>query len=67
MKWIMILALWNTNPPQESFKFYTQTFASETACEEAIQDAYAAAFNRGVQAQAVCVSQSSLNLGSSYY
>jgi hypothetical protein len=66
MKWILIAALWNTNPPQDSFKFYTEAFATKQACEVAIQAFYAAAFNNGVQAQATCSSREQLGLGPTY-
>lgn len=62
MKWVMIVALWNTNPPQDSFSFYTEAFNSEVECLEAVQIVYAEAFNRGVQAQAICKSEVQLNL-----
>lgn len=66
MKWIMFAALWNTNPPQDSFKFITNTFSSSEACEEGIQVLYDAAFNKGIQAQAVCQSEQQLGLVRSY-
>lgn len=66
MKWVLIAALWNTNPPQESFKFYTQPFATKQDCEVAAQELYAAAFNNGVQAQAICRSREQLGLGPVY-
>ena len=66
MKWLLIAALWNTNPPQDSFKFYTKAFATKQACELAVQELYAAAFNNGVQAQAACSSQAQLGLGPTY-
>ena len=66
MKWLLIATLWNTNPPQDSFKFYTAAFATRQACEDAVQELYAAAFNNGVQAQAVCRSKEQLGLGPTY-
>ena len=62
MKWLLIIALWNTNPPQDSFKFYTQPFASKQECEATLQMFYAKAFDKGIQAQAVCLSENQLKL-----
>ena len=62
MKWLLIMAMWNTNPPQDSFKFITKPYATQAQCEDALQDAYAIAFNKGVQAQAICVSEQQLGL-----
>jgi hypothetical protein len=66
MKWLLIATLWSTNPPQDSFKFYTEAFATKQACEIAVQELYAAAFNNGVQAQALCRSQAQLGLGPTF-
>lgn len=66
MKWVLIVALWNTTPPQDSFKFYTQAFASEQDCQIAAQQLYSMAFNKGIQAQAICKSRDSLGLGTVY-
>lgn len=62
MKWVLILALWNTNPPQDSFKFLTDTYSSQEECEQAIQAAYAVIFNKGAQGQAICMSEAQLKL-----
>ena len=62
MKWLLIAALWNTNPPQDSFKFFTETFESKEQCEAALQYLYAKAFDKGVQAQARCYSEQELKL-----
>ena len=66
MKWVLILALWNTNPPQDSFKFVTDVYDSQEECLEAVQASYSLAFDRGVQAQGVCVSEEGLGLVRSY-
>ena len=66
MKWLLIAALWNTNPPQDSFKIYTEVFATKQACEDAVQELYTAAFNKGIQAQAACRSQTQLGLSPTY-
>lgn len=66
MKWVLIAALWSTNPPQSSFKFYTESFATKQDCEVALQALYAAAFDSGVQAQAICKSRESLGFGPVY-
>ena len=62
MKWLLIAALWNTNPPEDSFKFYTEVHSSKQSCEAAVQNLYAAALDNGVQAQAVCSSEVQLKL-----
>ena len=62
MKWLLIVALWNTNPPQDSFKFYTEVHVSKQRCEAALQQLYAAAFDKGIQAQAICASEAELKL-----
>jgi hypothetical protein len=62
MTWLLILAMWNTNPPQQSFKFLTSSYKTQQECEAAIQDAYAALFNRGFQGQAICQSVDQLKL-----
>ena len=67
MKWVLILAMWNTNPPQDSFKFVTKPYATQTQCEDAIQSAYALAFNNGIQAQAICISEAQLGLIKNFY
>ena len=64
MKWVMILAFWNTTPPQESFKFFTKVFSSQQECEDAIQTVYNAAFNSGTHAQAACISEAQIGLQS---
>ena len=45
MKWLLIVALWNTNPPQDSFKFFTEVHTSNQRCEDRLQEIYAAAFD----------------------
>ncbi len=62
MKWLLIIALWNTNPPQDSFKFYTEVYTSKQTCEDALQVFYAKAFDKGIQAQARCFSEEELKL-----
>lgn len=62
MKWVMIIALWNTDAPQESFSFYTKTFNSRAECELSVQLIYADAEERNVQAQGVFLSQAQLGL-----
>lgn len=62
MKWLLIAALWNTNPPQDSFKFFTETFTSKEQCEAALQYLYAKSFDKGIQAQARCYSEQELKL-----
>jgi hypothetical protein len=64
MKWIMILALWNTDVPEDSFRFYTQTYASETSCIAAIRSVYAEATSLGIRAQGVCFSERDLGINS---
>lgn len=66
MKWVLILAIWNTTPPQDSFKFLTETYSSQEECQEAIQAAYAVIFNKGGQGQAVCMSEAQLGLTRSF-
>ena len=62
MQWLLILALWNTNPPQDSFKFFTKPYENWADCQAELEQVYAASFNKGVQAQAVCVSKDDLGL-----
>jgi hypothetical protein len=62
MTWLLILAIWNTNPPQESFKFITESFETEADCKQAIQQSYAYLFNKGLQGQAICRSVEQLKL-----
>lgn len=66
MKWLLIAALWSTNPPQDDFKFYTKVFYSRADCEAAAQILYAAANEQDVQAKAACKSQTSLGLAPTY-
>ena len=66
MKWLLILAIWNTDPPQDSFKFYTQRHPSQESCEKAIEAVYKAASEHGASAQAFCASEAQLDLLQSY-
>jgi len=63
MKWVMIIALWNTDVPQESFNFYTKAFNSKADCELAVQLIYIDAKERNIQAQGVCLSEAQLGVG----
>lgn len=66
MKWLLVAALWSTNPPQGNFRFYTEAFATKQECEEAVQALYAAAFDKGIHAQAMCKSRDALGFGPVY-
>ncbi len=63
MKWVMIIALWNTDVPQESFSFYTKTFDSKAECELSVQLIYIDAKEKDIQAQGICLSQEQLGFG----
>lgn len=66
MKWVLIAVLWNTTPPQDSMRFFHALYGAKGDCEAAIQALYSNAFNKGIQAQAVCVSDRELGLGPAY-
>jgi hypothetical protein len=63
MKWVMIIALWNTDVPQDSFSFYTKAFDSKVECEQAVQLIYIDARERNIQAQGICLSERQLGVG----
>jgi len=62
MKWLLIVALWNTSVPQDSFKFYTEAHTSRESCLRSAKALYAAAHDEGIQAQAICASEVDLKL-----
>lgn len=62
MKWLLIAALWNTNPPQDSFKFYTEAFDSRESCLLSAKALYLAARDEKIQVQVTCASEVDLKL-----
>jgi hypothetical protein len=62
MKWVMIIALWNADVPQESFRFYTETYKSKADCELSVQLFYIEAKEKNVQAQGICLSEAQMGL-----